>query len=243
MRIKPNNFAIFLMYPYTTCSKSYLVLHNHTNALPLSSFLGFTSKSDINRLFSTSLKERIQNEDLKLPVQPSEEDKGFNVLNNRKLIGNRLYNYIVGDYRSLRDRYTNEALYRNKYKKKDGKGNDGIYVVIFRVLNNEKRDIIYKAIYYDELFVNPLLFYFLYNTILINKLSLLEREFGSFESIIDSELFKTDPLSKFADHDEIKDKDTLPRFSNISVLMDNYAFNIEDPSNRKLFIKENKNKD
>lgn len=72
------------------------------------------------------------------------------------------------------------------YKKNKGVGNEGVYVVIFRVLNNEKREILYKANFYASAFVTPLLYYFLYNATLTNKKSLLDKEFGSFETIIDS---------------------------------------------------------
>lgn len=75
MRIKPKNFA-FLSSKKKSISDNFLALHKQTNTLALSSFLGQSAlasrqKSNINKLYSTSLKQRLQNKGPKLPEQLS----------------------------------------------------------------------------------------------------------------------------------------------------------------------------
>jgi hypothetical protein len=41
------------------------------------------------------------------------------------------------------------------------KNKDGIYIIVFRVLNNEKRNLIYNYIYYNDLLYLTLIVYFL----------------------------------------------------------------------------------
>lgn len=110
-----------------------------------------------------------------------------NIICKEKIVANRFFKYI----NDVSEQTYFDEKYKNKYKKKDGYGLNGIYLVIFRVLNNEKGEIIYKAMYYHEYFVKSIINYLAYN-LLINKKnsnsSVLYDLYGPYECLVDSEL-------------------------------------------------------
>lgn len=200
---KPNNFTFF----------NSLALQNKTNTLALSYILGHsTGKSNINRLFSTSLKK------LTFTNRPSnhplpDEYINVNVLNETRMVAHNVFEYLVGNL-------VHEGCY--KYKKEKGYGEPGIYIVMFRVLNNEKREIIYKAKFYNHIFVNAILHYFMYNLTIDKHSSKVYNEFGVFETIVDSVFLNS--------------KMQTP----ISVLVSDIITSLENPEERKDFIEKTK---
>lgn len=117
--------------------------------------------------------------------------KKKNIINIEKLCGYLLYRYLARDLQ-----FRDDTRYNKEYKKSKGYGEDGVDIVIFRVLNNEKNDIIYKSIYYSEDFFTQLIIhYFGYNSLEWNSESLFYHLYGTYETIIDSALFQS-PIQK-----------------------------------------------
>lgn len=120
---------------------------------------------------------------------------------------------------------------RFEYRKEKGYGNLGIYIVIFRVLNNDKKEIIYKAKFYHYVFIMPLLQYFIYKRKLIKQGNMLEAEvvspwtteLGTYETIVDSELINL--------------------YMPISLVGQDKIYSLENPEFRKDFIKITKDKE
>lgn len=76
------------------------------------------------------------------------------------------------------------------------KNKDGIYLIVFRVLNNEKRSLIYNYIYYNDLFYLTLIVYFLVRNYFIAENN---HEWGKYLVILDNKYLDYNNVSKYID--------------------------------------------
>lgn len=130
------------------------------------------------------------------------------------MVAHQIIEFLFGELKFEIRRYL--------YKKTNGYGNKGVYIVVFRVLNNQKKEIIYIANFYNQFFTTPIIHYFLYNHI-TKQFSLLYKEFGVIETIIDDSTFNS----------------TTPK----SLLFADNEISLEKPENQKQFIETTKDKD
>lgn len=103
-----------------------------------------------------------------------------NILNkNRYLISDELEEYLAKYYdtKSINDLGFIPV-------KKDL----GVYLVVFRVLNNEKNNILYNYVYYPPLFWGSLIYYLAHRGEHNNALF---RELGNYFVIIDNNLYSS----------------------------------------------------
>jgi|tagenome__1003787_1003787.scaffolds.fasta_scaffold20809193_2 hypothetical protein len=87
--------------------------------------------------------------------------------------------------------------------RKVSKNKEGIYIIAFRILNKEKRSLVYNYIYYNDLLYLSLIVYFmLRNHYIINH----NHEWGKYLVILDNRFLDYVYVSKYIDLYDSKDK-------------------------------------
>ena len=76
------------------------------------------------------------------------------------------------------------------------KNKEGIYLITFRIINKEKRILIYNYIYYNDLFYLTLIVYFLVRNYFITE---NKHEWGKYLVILDNKFLNYNNVSKYID--------------------------------------------
>ena len=80
----------------------------------------------------------------------------------------------------------NESTYfkqSNKHNRKIHKNKEGIYLIAFRILNKEKKSLVYNYIYYNDMLYLTLIVYFLVRNYFITENN---HEWGKYLVILDN---------------------------------------------------------
>lgn len=112
------------------------------------------------------------------------------------LFTSELLTYLL---RSNKDQSTYFKHLSNKHSKVI-KDKEGIYLITFRILNKEKRNIVYNYIYYNDMLYLTLIVYFLVRNYFITKNN---HEWGKYLVILDNIFLDYDFVNKYL---YIKDK-------------------------------------
>jgi hypothetical protein len=83
------------------------------------------------------------------------------------------------------------------------KNKDGIYLIVFRVLNNEKKSLIYNYIYYNDLLYLTLIVYFLTRNYFITENN---HEWGKYLVILDNKFLDYTNVSNYINIYNTKEK-------------------------------------
>jgi len=83
------------------------------------------------------------------------------------------------------------------------KNKKGIYLIAFRILNKEKKSLVYNYIYYNDLLYLTLLVYFLVRNFFITE---NDHEWGNYLVILDNKFLNYDLVDKYIDLYNTKDK-------------------------------------
>ena len=83
------------------------------------------------------------------------------------------------------------------------KNKKGIYLIAFRILNKEKKSLVYNYIYYNDLLYLTLLVYFLTRNFFITE---NDHEWGNYLVILDNKFLNYDLVDKYIDVYNTKDK-------------------------------------
>ena len=83
------------------------------------------------------------------------------------------------------------------------KNKEGIYIIIFRILNKEKRILVYNYIYYNDLFYLTLIVYFLVRNFFITNNN---HEWGKYLVILDNKFLDYNNVSNYIDIYNTKDR-------------------------------------
>ena len=83
------------------------------------------------------------------------------------------------------------------------KNKKGIYLIAFRILNKEKKSLVYNYIYYNDLLYLTLLVYFLTRNFFITE---NDHEWGNYLVILDNKFLNYDLVDKYIDLYNTKDK-------------------------------------
>ena len=84
----------------------------------------------------------------------------------------------------------------NKSQSQVIKNKEGIYLIVFRVLNNEKISLIYNYIYYNDLFYLTLIVYLLVRNYFITENN---HEWGKYLVILDNKYLNYYNVSNYID--------------------------------------------
>jgi hypothetical protein len=76
------------------------------------------------------------------------------------------------------------------------KNKEGIYLIAFRILNKEKRSLVYNYIYYNDMLYLTLLVYFLVRNYFITEDN---HEWGKYLVILDNKFLNYDLVNKYFD--------------------------------------------
>jgi len=76
------------------------------------------------------------------------------------------------------------------------KNKEGIYIIVFRIINKEKRILVYNYIYYNDLFYLTLIVYFLVRNYFITE---NKHEWGKYLVILDNKLLNYNNVNKYLD--------------------------------------------
>ena len=76
------------------------------------------------------------------------------------------------------------------------KNKEGIYLITFRIINKEKRTLIYNYIYYNDLFYLTLIVYFLVRNYFITE---NKHEWGKYLVVLDNKFLNYYNVSKYID--------------------------------------------
>jgi len=115
------------------------------------------------------------------------------------LLTPELLTYLL---RSNKDQSTYFKHLSNKHSK-IYKNKEGIYLIAFRILNKEKRSLVYNYIYYNDMLYLTLLVYFLVRNYYIAKDN---HEWGKYLVIMDNKFLNYDLVDKYIDLYNTKDK-------------------------------------
>ena len=91
----------------------------------------------------------------------------------------------------------NESTYfkrSSKLNRKIYKNKDGIYLVAIRVINKEKKSLVYNYIYYNDMFYLTLIVYFLVRNYFITENN---HEWGKYLVILDNIFLNYDLVDKY----------------------------------------------
>lgn len=100
----------------------------------------------------------------------------------------------------------NESTYfkqSSKHNKKIYKNKEGIYLIAFRILNKEKKSLVYNYIYYNDLFYLSLIVYFMIRNYYIAEDN---HEWGKYLVILDNKFLDYNNVDKYIDLYNTKDK-------------------------------------
>ena len=100
----------------------------------------------------------------------------------------------------------NESTYfkqSSKLNRKIYKNKKGIYLIAFRILNKEKKSLVYNYIYYNDLFYLTLIVYFMLRNYYITENN---HEWGKYLVIMDNKFLNYDLVDKYIDLYNTKDK-------------------------------------
>lgn len=93
--------------------------------------------------------------------------------------------------------YKNKFTYHNhsiRSHRKVIKNKEGLYLIIIRVVNKEKRFLAYNYIYYNDLFYLTLIVYFLVINYFITK---DKHEWGKYKVILDNKFLDYNTVDKY----------------------------------------------
>jgi len=76
------------------------------------------------------------------------------------------------------------------------KNKEGIYLVVFRIINKEKKILVYNYIYYNDLFYLTLIVYFLVRNYFIAENN---HEWGKYLVVLDNKLLDYNSVDKYID--------------------------------------------
>jgi hypothetical protein len=112
---------------------------------------------------------------IKNPLESNFDSTKLNILNsldaNNCLFTPELLTYLLKLNQSSKH---NRKIYKNK---------DGIYLIAFRILNKEKRNLVYNYIYYNDMLYLTLIIYFLIRNYYITENN---HEWGKYLVILDN---------------------------------------------------------
>jgi hypothetical protein len=83
------------------------------------------------------------------------------------------------------------------------RGIEGLYLIVFRILNKEKRSLVYNYIYYNDLLYLTLIVYFMVRNYFIVK---NDHEWGKYLVVLDNIFLNYDRVDKYIDLYNTKDK-------------------------------------
>jgi hypothetical protein len=93
----------------------------------------------------------------------------------------------------------NVSTYFKQLSNKDSKmfkDKEGIYLIAFRILNKEKRSLVYSYIYYNDMLYLTLIVYFLVRNYFITENN---HEWGKYLVILDNKFLNYDFVDKYID--------------------------------------------
>lgn len=88
--------------------------------------------------------------------------------------------------------------HRKMYKNKEG-----MYLIAFRILNKEKKSLVYNYVYYNDLLYLTLIVYFMVRNYFIIK---DEHEWGKYLVVLDNKFLNYHDVDKYIDLYNTKDK-------------------------------------
>jgi len=95
--------------------------------------------------------------------------------------------------RSYKDKLT-YSKHSSNNRRKISKDKEGIYLIAFRILNKEKRSLVYNYIYYSDLVYLTLIVYFLVRNYFIVKNN---HEWGKYLVILDNKFLNYDFVDRY----------------------------------------------
>ena len=104
--------------------------------------------------------------------------------------------------RSYKDESTYFKHLSNKHSKVL-KNREGVYLVAFRILNKEKKSLVYNYIYYNDLLYLTLIVYFMVRNYFITKNN---HEWGKYLVVLDNKFLNYSNIDKYIDLYNTKDK-------------------------------------
>lgn len=127
-------------------------------------------------------------------------DVAFNSLDvNNCLFTPELLTYLL---RSYKDESTYH-IHSSKSNKKLIKNKEGVYLIAIRILNKEKKSLVYNYIYYNDLLYLTLIVYFLTRNYFIAKDN---HEWGKYLVVLDNIFLDYNNVDKYIDLYNTKDK-------------------------------------
>lgn len=100
----------------------------------------------------------------------------------------------------------NESTYfkqSSNLKRKIYKNKEGIYLIAFRILNKEKKSLVYNYIYYNDLFYLSLIVYFMLRNHFITRDN---HEWGKYLVVLDNKFLDYNNVGNYIDLYNTKDK-------------------------------------
>lgn len=91
----------------------------------------------------------------------------------------------------------------SKHNRKISKDKEGVYLIAFRILNKEKKILVYSYIYYNDLLYLTLIVYFLVRN---HYITIDNHEYGKYLVILDNKFLNYDLVDKYIDLYNTKDK-------------------------------------
>lgn len=99
--------------------------------------------------------------------------------------------------------YSTYFKHSNNKNSKISKDKEGVYLIAFRILNKEKRILVYNYIYYNDLLYLTLIVYFMVRNYFISENN---HEWGKYLVILDNIFLNYDHVNKYIDLYNTKDK-------------------------------------
>jgi hypothetical protein len=91
----------------------------------------------------------------------------------------------------------------SKHNRKISKNKEGVYLIAFRILNKEKKSLVYNYIYYNDLLYLTLIVYFMVRN---HYITIDNHELGKYLVILDNKFLDYNNVDKYIDIYNTKDK-------------------------------------
>lgn len=111
---------------------------------------------------------------------------------NNCLFTAELLNILLRSYKDESTYY----IHSSKSHRKVIKNKEGIYLIVFRILNKEEKSLVYNYIYYNDLFYLSLIVYFLTRNYFIAENN---HEWGKYLVVLDNRLLSYNNVDKYID--------------------------------------------
>ena len=110
-----------------------------------------------------------------------------------------LLTYLLRSYKDV----STYHIHSSKSHRKLIKNKEGVYLINFRILNKEKKSLVYNYIYYNDLLYLTLIVYFMTRNYFITN---HEHEWGKYSVVLDNIFLKYYNVGNYIDLYNTKDK-------------------------------------